>query len=111
MDQIMDIVRESFNTGNTAQGVVIALLASFMMSRYGQLIYYTIIALVFDLFVVPIAIKIYQADMNFGGALEYGMEQFTVVSEDLQYAVVRAVFFVVAISIFSVLKSVLRRGS
>ncbi len=108
---IMDTVRASFDTGNIAIGLVIALLASFMMSRYGQLIYYTVIALIFDLFVVPVGIKIYDDEMNFGGALDFAMEEVTTLSENLQYVMIRAVFFIVAITVFSVLKSVLRRGS
>ena len=110
LNGIMDVVRESMSTGDMVQGAVIALLVGFMMSRFGQLIYFTIIALLLDLIIVPLGMAIYQNEMNFGGAVEYFTEIISSHMDNLQYIAIRTVFFVVALIIVSILKSIFRRS-
>jgi Na+/H+-dicarboxylate symporter len=110
MDQIMTIVNEAMAAGNTAQSIVIALLVGLMMARMGQLLYFTVIALLLDLVIVPIGFSIYESEMDFSGAMDTGMELFGELAGNLSYVVVMAVFFLIALTIVSGVKSIFRRG-
>ena len=110
MEPIMEIIKESFDVGNTAYGLGIAFYVALMMSRYGQILYFTIIALVLDLLVVPLAIEIYNNDMDFSDLLGQATTLLTDLSGNLQYILIRAVFFLVMISVFGAVKSIFRRG-
>jgi len=110
IEAIKEIVLESFNVGNTAYGLGIAFFVALMMSRYGQILYFTIIALLLDLLIVPLGIGIYENGGDFSDLLGQGTTLITDLGDDLQYIVIRAVFFLVMISVFGAVKSVFRRG-
>ena len=110
MDSIMEIVKESFDVGNTAYGLSIAFFVALMMSHYGQILYFTIIALLLDLLIVPLGIEVYNNGGDFSDLLGQGTTLIADLGNDLQYIVIRAVFFFVMISVFGALKSIFRRG-
>ena len=109
-EAIKDIVLESFNVGNTAYGLGIAFFVALMMSRYGQILYFTVVALVLDLLVVPLGIEIYENGGDFTDLLGQGKDLLIELSGDLQYIIIRAVFFLVMITVFDAVKSIFRRG-
>ena len=106
------MVIESFqvDTSLLIQGAIIALLVGFMMSRFGQLIYYVAVALILDLLIVPLGMEIYANEMNFAGALDYTMGIIAAHGENLFLIVNRAIFFVAAIIVVSLLKSIFKRS-
>lgn len=112
LQPVIDVVIDSFqvDTSLLIQGAIIALLVGFMMSRFGQLIYYVAVALVLDLLVVPLGMEIYANEMNFAGALDYTMGIISAHGENLFYIVNRAIFFVAAIIVVSLLKSIVKRS-
>lgn len=112
LQPVIDVVIESFqvDTNLLIQGAIIALLVGFMMSRFGQLIYYVAIALLLDLLVVPLGMEIYANEMNFAGALDYTIGIVTAHGENMIIFVNRAIFFVAALIVVSLLKSIFRRS-
>ena len=112
LQPVIDVVIASFqvDTSLLIQGAIIALLVGFMMSRFGQLIYYVAIALLLDLLVVPLGMEIYANEMNFAGALDYTMGIISAHGENLFFIVNRAIFFTAAIIVVSLLKSIFRRS-
>lgn len=112
LQPVIDVVIASFqvDTDLLIQGAIIALLVGFMMSRFGQLIYYVAIALVLDMLVVPLGMEIYANEMNFAGALVYTKDIVSAHAENLFFIVNRAIFFVAAIIVVSILKSIFKRS-
>lgn len=112
LQPVIDVVIDSFqvDTSLLIQGAIIAILVGFMMSRFGQLIYYVLVALVLDLLIVPLGMEIYANEMNFGGALDYTMGIISAHGENLFFIVNRAIFFVAAIIVVSLLKSIFKRS-
>ena len=117
LQPVLDFIKASFMMSNDLliQGVIIAVLLGFIMSRMGQIIFYLIVALLLDLFVVPLARMIVANDMNFGGAVEYLNEIWANMSADGMQAMGvdighRAVFFLIAIIVVRLLSSVIRRS-
>lgn len=112
LQPVIDVVIASFqvDTSLLIQGAIIALLVGFMMSRFGQLIYYVLIALALDLLIVPLGMEIYANEMNFAGALDYTIGIITAHGENMFIIVNRAIFFVAALIVVSLLKSIFRRS-
>lgn len=114
LQPIIDVVIASFQveTDLLIQGAIIALLVGFMMSRFGQLIYYVAIALVLDLLVTPLGISIYSDGMNFAGALDtaIGILKELGSKDGMVFVLNRGIFFVAALIIVTLLKSIFRRS-
>lgn len=114
LQPIFDVVIASFQveTNLLIQGAIIALLVGFMMSRFGQLIYYVVIALVLDLLVAPLGISIYSDGMNFAGALDttVGLLKELGSKDGMLFVLNRGIFFVAALIIVTLLKSIFRRS-
>lgn len=114
LQPVIEFVIASFtvDTNLLIQGAIIALLVGFMMSRFGQLIYFMLVALFLDLLIVPLGLSIYEDGMNFGGALETGINILKDLgSEDgMNMGLHRIVFFVVALIVVSILKSIFKRS-
>ncbi|TNE40913.1 MAG: hypothetical protein EP347_02955 [Alphaproteobacteria bacterium] len=109
MAQLQDIVREAMDTGNTLQSGIIAVLCGLMIGRYGQVLYFTVIALLLDLLIVPIGFSVYESDMDFSGVVDTGTDLVNSYIDNPKYVVVMAVFFLIATSIVFAIKSVIRR--
>ncbi|TNE57757.1 MAG: hypothetical protein EP340_07625 [Alphaproteobacteria bacterium] len=109
MAQLQEIVREAMDAGNTLQSGIIAVLCGIMIGRYGQVLYYTVIALALDLLIVPIGLHVWENDKDIGVAMEKGKEIISDLMGDLDRVVVMAVFFLIATSVVFAVKSVIRR--
>lgn len=50
-ESLIDLLSQSFDAVNSVQGIVIALIASLAMKRYGGIVYFSIFAIIVDQFV------------------------------------------------------------
>lgn len=109
MASLQQLVSDAWATGSQFQAIVIAILCGLMIGRYGQVLYFTVIALLLDLLIVPIGFNVYESDMDFSGVVDTGTELVNSYIENPKYVVVMAVFFLLTTSVVFAVKSIIRR--
>jgi hypothetical protein len=113
LQPVINFVIAAFDASNPmllVQGVLIALVLGFIMSRMGQIFFYILAALVIDMLIVPVVKLIIANDMNFGGAVDYVKEVMGALMADPMQIASRAVFFLIAIILVRLISSVIRRS-
>ena len=109
MSSISDMVNEAMAAGNNGAHIVIAILCGLMMSRFGQVLYFVVVALILDLVVFPLGMGVYENDWDVSGLMQSATDLVGGYMDNLKYVAVMAVFFLIANSIIFALKSVIRR--
>jgi len=107
MEDAFDLISRSFTAVSTLQGVVIALFAAFLMTRYTRILFISILAILADQF-IAVLMEAYD-----GGDREDLWDAFIGAAGDIEVdvAVTRFVGYLVLITIFYLVKSVLFRRS
>lgn len=106
LEQIFDLIRESFTVGSSVQGGIIAFLAALMMPRYGRVLIYSLVALIFDQFLVPLALRLLDGK-SLANVGSYAVDIFG--DLDPRVVVLRFVSFFILISVLFALKSIIQR--
>lgn len=109
MAELQSFIQEAWDTGSQFQALVIAAICGLMVSRFGQVLYYSVIALLLDLLIVPVAYGIYENEWEMSGAVDNAMELINGYIADPKFVVVMLGFFLIATSVVFALKSIVRR--
>lgn len=112
LQPVLDFVKASFMTSNDLliQGVLIALVLGFIMSRMGQILIYLVVALVLDLFIVPLVRAIYADGWDVSGAAGHAKDIMDGLIAEPMFAAQRVVFFLITLIVVRLIMSVIRRS-
>ena len=100
-NEVIALGHQGFGTVDSVQGIIIAVIAAALMRRYGQIIFYAIVATI-----IHEVVNIGRGTMA-GGAL--ALPDFTNM-EVLKLIGIRFVGYLVAISLVYVIRRVVMRG-
>lgn len=101
VNEVIALGHQGFGTVDSVQGIIIAVIAAALMRRYGQIIFYAIVATI-----IHEVVNIGRGTMA-GGAL--ALPDFTNM-EVLKLIGIRFVGYLVAISLIYVIRRVVMRG-
>lgn len=106
LDQVLDVVRDAILGVNTLQGLIIAFLGALIMARYNRILFFALLALFFDQFLVPLGIRALK-----GKSLETIMGDAVDILTNLdpQIVVLRYIAFFIVISILFGIKRIFYR--
>lgn len=106
LNDFANLLRESIIEVNTFGGIIIAFLAALIMARYNRILYFTVLALLFDQLLVPLG----QRALD-GGDLSnlIGETMSLLGSLEPQVVVIRFIGFFVVISLLFGLKKIFQR--
>ncbi|MEM9122597.1 MAG: hypothetical protein AAGB03_04670 [Pseudomonadota bacterium] len=103
---LLELVEDSFTAVNTFQGLIIAFLAALIMARYNRVLYFTLLALAFDQFLVPLGVQALDQG-SIGDLVSTSMSILN--NLDLRVVVLRFIGFFIVISLIFGLKRVFQR--
>lgn len=105
MEDAIDLISRSFTAVSTLQGVIIALFAAFLMTRYTRILFISILAILADQF-IAVLMEAYD-----GGDRDDLWEAFMDAAADIEVdvAVTRFVGYLVLITVFYMAKTVVFR--
>ncbi len=104
-DQLSDLLVRSFDAVNLLQGLIISFVAAITMSRYAQIFYFSIIAIVVDQF-FTLAFR-GQADDSVKGISTVVWQK--ILELDATVVILHFIFYLVVITIMYSLKQLFRR--
>lgn len=99
LNQIIALLQQGFDTVNSIQGLIIALIAAFIMRRFGQILIWTVIATIAH--EVVNGVRRYMA-----GSTEL-MPDFTDIDGDLKLIGIRFLGYLVAITVLYIVRRML----
>ncbi len=105
-ESLVDLLSQSFNAVNSAQGIVIALIASLAMRRYGSIVSFSVFAIIVDQFVTIAYAKQIWGRPSVGDVLADIWD--SILALDATVVIIRLIGFIVLITLIYGIRSLFR---
>jgi len=105
-ESLIDLLSQSFDAINFAQGIVIALITALAMRRYGGIVYFSIFAIIIDQFVTIAYAKQIWGKQTVADVLAEIVD--SILELDATVVIIRLIGFMVVITLIYGIRSLFR---